>query len=594
MLQRSLSLILALCLTLACAGSALAQDPPAPADTPEAPQVEEAEPAPEAAPELQLGLDLQFGEELATKSDRSLQEEISIDLIDLQALQDAINASQPREQLRLSLEECIQLALVQNPDIKITSLEPVKAEEDIFSAKGEFDPVFGAEATYTHASQSANQQAVAFGGITAIKQWVTRTQGTLSGKLHYGSQYNVIWSSNKEESTYSGFIEEFDSVVTLQLTQPLLRGFGKKYNRVRITAAENAKALTAEQLRLTVLNTVANVVKAYWDLAGAVENVRVREESLANARRLLNVNETRRRIGTAADIEVLQAKAGVATRQSDLVSARSSVSDAGDFLKTLLDLKDGDFFSNADIFPVDRPNLTDSFHIKPDTIGVRLQEAIDRALEMRPEIRISEIEIANAELEEFRTRRDLLPVFDINGSYTQGGRDHKLAKTLEGVSDRQDSAFSYGFQASIPLRNRSARGAYTKAKLDVRQAELREQQREMELIANVHQTVRNVLTNQILVESNRQSVRLQEANVVAEEKRLRLGVTTSFQVLQIQEDLTIAQTQELQAGIAYEKALVDLQLAEGTLLDNLGLQLTEPEGEERPTFVEGLIPRWKE
>ena len=87
----------------------------------------------------------------------------------------------------------------------------------------------------------------------------------------------------------------------------------------------------------------------------------------------------------------------------------------------------------------------------------------------------------------------------------------------------------------------------------------------------VHFACRNVATSRALVESNQQTVRLQEINVDAEERRLRIGITTSYQVLRVQEDLTAAQAQQLQARIVFEKALVDLQLAEGSLLDNLGI-----------------------
>ncbi|HNR37014.1 MAG TPA: hypothetical protein PKO36_17700, partial [Candidatus Hydrogenedentes bacterium] len=90
--------------------------------------------------------------------------------------------------------------------------------------------------------------------------------------------------------------------------------------------------------------------------------------------------------------------------------------------------------------------------------------------------------------------------------------------------------------------------------------------------------------------SNRQAKQLQEANVIAEEKRLRLGVSTSYRVLQVQQDLTLAQTQELQARIAYEKALVELRLSEGTLLESLGIDFCPPEPEAPVTFGRSIRP----
>ncbi len=200
----------------------------------------------------------------------------------------------------------------------------------------------------------------------------------------------------------------------------------------------------------------------------------------------------------------------------------------------------------------------------------------------------------NAEYEATRARNDLLPQLDLVGGYGQGGRNHKLRDTLYGIRDGQDDFYTVGFQFSLPLNNRVARGQYERARLTVRQQELREKQTEQDLAFNVRLAARNVLTNRFLVETNRQSVRLQEANVVAEEKRFRLGVTTSYQVLQVQEDLTLAQTQLLQAEIAYETAQVDLQLAEGTLLENLGIEV-EPADTEGPVgFFEGLRPHWGE
>ena len=90
-------------------------------------------------------------------------------------------------------------------------------------------------------------------------------------------------------------------------------------------------------------------------------------------------------------------------------------------------------------------------------------------------------------------------------------------------------------------------------------------------ILSVRIALREVATSEILVESTRQARILQEANVAAEEKRLHLGVTTSQNLLDVQEDLTEAQTQEVQVTIGFEKSVVNLQIAEGTLLEKLGI-----------------------
>ena len=536
-------------------------------------------------------LTLTFDEYYAQATERSIQDAISIDLIDLNELREAIESQVRWQTLRLSLKECIQIALNQNPDILVTQLAPEKADGDVMSAKGEFDPIAQMRLNYLEASQSSSQQVRAYAGIDAIELWQTTINASLGGKLHFGTQYALTFDLSKEESTYSGFVEEFGGTLTLTLTQPLLRGLSRKANIARITAAQNARLISNEQLKLTVMTTLADVIKAYWDLVGAIENLKVRQESLANAERLLRINETRREIGTAADIEVLQSKAGVAMRQSELISASTAVGNASDALKLLLDLREGDLFSKAEIVPTDRPNPEDISLFDVENYETSLDASIARALKNRPELTMANLEIKSAEVEETRAKKDMMPELDLTGSYMQGGRDHYLRNTFEGIRDQQDTAYSCGVIAAVPIGNRVARGQHLRAKLARREAEERRKKTRQSVLMNVHIAARNVMTNRILVESNLQARRLQEANVVAEEKRMRLGVTTSWQVLQVQEDLTAAQTFEVQAKTAYEKALIDLQLAEGALLENLGIEFEPPDRAKAVNYFLSVLPQ---
>lgn len=538
-------------------------------------------------------ISLSYDHDLAEAAGRRIADEISVDLIDLDEMQRALERVPGREKLRLSLDECIRIALSANPDIQIASMEPGKAEADVFSARGEFDPVLQAMGVYNRTKASANQQVEVFGGISSIESYTTDVNAGVSGRLTTGTQYTATFVINKEESTFGNFIEEFQGTLSLQLTQPLLRGFGRDINRTRIMQAQNARQVSEAQFRLSVLNTMSEVVKAYWDLVGSIENLKVQNSALANAERLLTINQKRREIGTAADLEVLQAKAGVATRNGDLINAQARVLDAGDRLKLLLDLQDDGLFSKVQVVPIDSPNLEDTTIFDPAVHEEGLDRSVQLALEKRPEMSMSELEIDNAVLEVARARNDVLPQFDLTGSVSAGGRDHKLRQTLYGVRGANDYTYSYGFQASVPIMNRAARGAHQRAKITEAQAERRLHQTRQSIMLNVHLAARNVSASRVLVESSGQARRLQEVNVLAEEKKLRLGTTTSFQVLQIQEDLTAAQTQEAQALVAYEKALVDLQLAEGTLLENFGVDVTAAETDAPIGQWRGLVPRWE-
>ena len=83
--------------------------------------------------------------------------------------------------------------------------------------------------------------------------------------------------------------------------------------------------------------------------------------------------------------------------------------------------------------------------------------------------------------------------------------------------------------------------------------------------------------------------------MAAEVQRLKLGVSTSHTVLQIQEDLTLAQTQEVQSIVNVEKSLVDLQVAEGSLLTNMDVEYKVPDLEPALPYGSTFNPyqMWK-
>ncbi|NLV44352.1 MAG: TolC family protein [Candidatus Hydrogenedentes bacterium] len=524
----------------------------------------------------------------------NLKDVISEDLIDLSALRSALDRPVETDVMRLTLNEAIQVAIKNNPDIIIAQFDPAKAEAETYAAGGEFDPILQQKLSYSDTTSSLDQTVRSFVnflgsfGYSVVDSTSILSESSLAGKLHYGTQYAVQLSSNYEKGTFGNYQAEYSATLGLTLTQPLLRGFGREINRVRIRAGQNLRKISEAQARLTVMNKTADTIKAYWDLVAATENARVQEEALRNAERLMKISETRRDIGTAADIDVLQAKAGVAMRQSELIQAYARISDAGDMLKLLLNLEENGRFSKITILPVDRPNPNAATVFDTGNYDESLDLSVQRALELRPENEMSDLEIANALMEEEKARNDMLPQFDLVGSYARGGRSSEMGRTLTGILEGQDEAFSVGFQASVVLGNRAARGAHQRARINKRQAEERRKQARMAMMMRVHYAARSVLSNQALVESTRQASRLQEANVNAEERRLRIGITTSYQVLRVQEDLTAAQAQELHARIAFEKALVELQLAEGSLLENFGIHYSMDISETPVTWVQSI------
>lgn len=511
-------------------------------------------------------------------------EHLQIELLDLEKMGRELVERLVGEPIQLTLNECVQMALEANQDILISGYEPLMAQGDLQSSKGEFDPALSARLNHSDSITPLSPTFSVFTQdlINVNEQEFTTYSTGIGGKLYWGTQYDLTFGGDRELGTFSGNESSFSQDITLTLTQPLLRGFGADSNRVRVRTARNALGISAAQLELTVLTSVGDVVKAYWDLVGTIEQLRVRQESFANAMRLVEIEEQRLNIGTAAAIEVLNSKAGAAARQSDLITARAAILDAEDLLKDLIGLYDDDLLSSKSVVPIERPS--------PVEVDWDMERSMRIALVNRPEIRSAEIQLENARLERKSARDGLLPQLDLSGSYGQNARNDMFSDTFEGVMNNEGSTWTVGLMGSVPIGNRSARGTYRRAKWFERQQEQRLRQVKQQIMLAVRMSLRSLIKNEILIESNKQTRILQEANVAAEEKRLQLGVTTSQNVLDIQEDLTDAQTREIQSQIDFEKSLIDLQVSEGTLLKNQGI-IYEPTGDGDPLgFFHSINP----
>lgn len=519
-----------------------------------------------------------------------LNQKIDVGRIDIDRLRDIVEEQEGGEPIRMSLDECIGLAIENNPDLQIVRYEALKSSSDVLTAKGEFDPVLNGAYNYLKSEQEASPEYRTFAGISSVQATRTTENVSVAGKLQTGTMYNASFELDKESTTFTRLQAQYSGGLTLTLSQPLLRGRGISVNTARIRMARNARVMSEAQLRLAVMNTVAQVVKSYWDLVGANESLAVGEQAVANAERLLDIAKKRLDIGTGAALEVLQAKAGVATRQTELITDRSQVANAEDALKQVLNMRDNGLFSAKRIVPTDRPKVTDLDIDKLRNVDEQLRQSYELALEKRPEMTSSQLEIETAKIDRSHAANAMLPQLDLTSSAFQGKRGPMVDDVFEGVISRNDNIYSFGVKGNVALGNRAARGAFDRADLTAKQAEVKLERTKQELMLRARLALRAVNTSQILIESNRQLSQMQETNVAAEEKRLRLGVSTSYRVLQMQTDLLAAQTQEVQARIGFEKALVDLRLAEGTLLDGLGIEVETPQFKPAANFLRSVLP----
>lgn len=284
-----------------------------------------------------------------------------------------------------------------------------------------------------------------------------------------------------------------------------------------------------------------------------------------------------------APLEMVQSEAGVATREEQIISSQAAVENRADELRRLVNLDRRELWDIA-ILPVTPPEI--------EHRPIDVDAAIDLALENRPDLRRLRLEIQNVELEARVAKNQVKPRLDVEARFGYSGVGGDVTDPLTGepisggysdaleqVIDRDFEDWSVGFSFGYPLRNRTAKARLARADLALEQVYVELRDLEQQVLADVRQTARAVETAAKQIESAKVSSKLQRKNLEAERKRYENGLSTSFEVLQIQEDLSEARSREVSAVTNYRRALTIFQQAIGKLLEENGIELASDGGE---------------
>ncbi len=188
------------------------------------------------------------------------------------------------------------------------------------------DPALTGKVSRGH--QSAPQLNSFMVGTGALVSYSTSGSAGLQMGLLTGGEIALGWDSLRQSINHRRYdLNPYNTAgFGLTFVQPLLRGFGRALNSRFIRVAGNNRQVSRLLLEQQVINTVAAVIRLYWDLAALSEEVRVRRQALERAERLLEDNRAQVEAGTRAPIEVVRAQAEVARTRLDLTAAEALVS----------------------------------------------------------------------------------------------------------------------------------------------------------------------------------------------------------------------------------------------------------------------------
>ncbi len=486
--------------------------------------------------------------------------------------------------LLLSLEDAIAVALEQNLGLQVQRFQRAQQLFRITESLGIYDLQLAADVSMSdNTSPSASQLDGADVSISEVLNY----NFTLDQRTSVGGVASVQWNNRRFESNsiFSQINPSFSVDFDLVYSQPLLRNRGRlATNRDIRVARLNAESSTND-LELTVSNTIQQVADTYWSLVEAREQLTVSQESLALAEQLHEMNRVQVEVGTKAPLELTQSEAGIATRQEQIIRDAAAVEDAADQLRQLLNLDQSTLWDVA-ITPTTDPQTA--------RIEIDLDRALQLALEGRPELRNERLAVEQLEIDAKFFKNQRMPsldvqlrygynglggdvrvsegsIFDPNPVFTvfPGGYDDALEQIVDGDFD----GWQVGLNFSYPVQNRAAKARAIIANLALEGGRTQLDERLLAVRTEVRRAARAVRTAAQQIDAAKVSRELEEKNLEAEQKRYENGLSTSFQVLEIQEDRSLARSREVNAITGYRRALTAYYQAIGRLLDENGVEL---------------------
>ena len=506
--------------------------------------------------------------------------------------QDASNA----RALRLSLDEAIKTAMQQNLGVELQTYETRISSQNLRSEYGLFDWIAAAD---VNQSSDITPTASTFQSGSSR---ITSANASVNQIIPTGGRYSVGWTNSRSKVAGGGtFINPaYRSGLDFSFTQPLFRDFGVDITRRGITIARNNLGITQGAFQTAVMDTASAVEQAYLDLIYARRNVEVVKESLFLARDQARITQIRIDVGASAPLDILQPRVQIATTEESLISAVASVRNAEDNLRALL---------NLPVEEWDRPIIpTDDVSYTPMTIN--FESAVQQALQNRPEVRQQTLVTDTARVQALYTRNQTLPTVDFALGYNLGGL---AGRTLEldpdgeptgrvlssGYGDALSQLFgrdfpgwNVGFNLGVPVMNIGARATARAAELDYEQSRTFEAQTRQNIAVEVRAAARAVETFARTIAASRAARDAAERNVEAERKRYENGMTTNFQVLEVQQQLADARVRELLALVGYNKAVAAYHRAVGDILQVRNITVEEPELAQEPDWKTTFFDRY--
>ena len=511
----------------------------------------------------------------------------------------------------LTLREAIVLALENNKDIEVTRKNVRISEFDLQAVRGVYQPRFNVQSFYERATTPT---ASFFSGGTDG----STTQSNFAGSARFeglapnGGSYRVEFNNSRlnTNNLFATLNPQYASNLNFQYNQPLLRGRTFDQNRRQVEIAKKNLSLTDAQFRQRTVEIIAGVQRGYWDLTFALRNLQVQRDGVRDAKDQLAHNRRLVEEGQLAPVDIIASETQVANFEQNVYDALNTVTIAENALKNLIAANRNDKLWNESIVPVDPIDL--------DAPATSLPEALEAALQNRPELEVNETTKEINEIDQRFFREQTRPQVDLVANYNLAGlagtantgvnpfsNDSTRLKINELVGRVNTinpalppiaiipaplpqtlpdnltggyfsslgnlAAFRYptfrvGISINLPFKSETAQAQLGRSLVEGERIKTQREQLEQNIQVDVRNALQFVRTAEARLRSAAISRENSQKQYESEQRKLDAGQSDVYKVLERQTALTTARSNELRAQTELNKAIAELQRATGNSL----------------------------
>jgi len=452
----------------------------------------------------------------------------------------------------MTLEQSVAEALKQSPDIIRARYNLQRYRELLNAQKASLKSNFRLDLSpfqysnsrnYDQSNQTwYNDENFTTSGAFSVSQPILLTDGVVSLNNNFG------WQTNKRDDVNFDPFTGFTNSLNLRLEQPLFT-----YNRRKMQYKEIEFNYENSQLNyaLQALNVERQITQYFYQIYQAQMQLITSREELANRKKSFEIIKNKVEAGLTAKEEMLQAELDMMSSESTVQNNEVDLENIKDNFKQMLGMDFSEeimVIAEVSVLPVD----------------IDLQKATDFALDNRMEIRQREIDVEMGLFDLITTNA----TNEFKGNLAVQVGLFGNAENVNNIYDRQNRNDNQDVQFSleVPLWDwgeKKARMEAARLAQETNEYNLLDEKKN--IVLSVRQIERNLKNNLKQIEIARKNEENAQLTYEINLEKYQNGDLTSMDLNLVQNQLTQAKNNKIDALISYKLELLNMKLQ--TLFD---------------------------